>query len=117
MAEVEGAARPQETPCDAGETGEGLFARALPVSRQEAILNALAEKVSSGDVHVAAFLFDRLYGRPSFAPRRTLAVKPEQEYDLRLLDDEELATLDRLLTKCTPGATAASGWNDGKEAL
>ena len=100
---------PRKEPEKTAGASERLFARALLVERQEAILGALAEKAAAGDVHVAAFLFDRLYGRPAAAPTRTLSVPNEESpYDLRKLDDEELATLSHLLDKCMPDGFEAT---------
>jgi hypothetical protein len=83
---------------------ERLFGRVLPVTRQEAILDALAEKAAAGDVQVAAFLFDRLYGRPGTAPKRDPnAAGDGSKLDLRLLDDDEVSTLCAILQKCNVG--------------
>ena len=87
-----------------GIPGEGdmddLFDTALPVRKRREILDALVAKAVNGDLRVAGFLFDRLYGRAGNT-RKTAASEPESSrFDVRRLSEKEFKTLDRLLRKC-----------------
>jgi hypothetical protein len=82
------------------ETRDLLFDEALPPEKRRAILEALAEKAQAGDVRVAAFLFDRLYGRPAAAPAPRPGQSSDSErIDLRRLDDREMETFAGLFEK------------------
>jgi hypothetical protein len=57
-----------------GEDGGGvelarLLGEALPWAKRRAIVDVLVEEAVGGDVRVAEYLLDRLYGRPGLAER------------------------------------------------
>src|SRR5450432_1249915 len=80
---------------------ERLFLEAFPPEKRSALLGALTEKALAGDVRAAAFLFDRIYGRPGAAPKPAESDETDGEHcDLRRLDDREMDVLDCLLEKC-----------------
>jgi len=101
-----GRASADRSRASAEQKWENLFVEALPPEQQREILKALADKAREGDVRVAAFLFDRLYGRPSAARPAPGESDDTERYDLRVLDDTELETLARLLDKCFVGGDA-----------
>ena len=79
---------------------DGLFLEAFPPEKRREILENLAEKAKAGDVRVAAFLFDRCYGRPgaSVSPEDN-AEADMQRFDMSRLDDREMEVFAALLEK------------------
>ena len=85
---------------------EELFEEALPREKQLALVEALVDRAMGGDVRVAEYLFDRIYGRPALAARRTVADEVEMTtMDLSVLDESEVLMLDHLLKKCNAQVT------------
>jgi hypothetical protein len=84
------------------QSEEAIFDEALPPERQRAILEALVKKAGEGDVRIAAFLFDRLYGRPGAAKAATTEGAAGPHFDLSRLADSEFNILVHLLEKCDP---------------
>jgi hypothetical protein len=78
-----------------------LFEEALPVETRCAVLATLVDKAVAGDLRVAEFLFERLYGRPGPTPRTERAEGDDAVHlDLSELDDGEIDTLVHLLGRC-----------------
>ena len=100
-----------------------LFEEAFPLEKRRAILEALAEKALAGDVRVAAFLFDRFYGRPAAVPKPEPSQPADAgRVDLGRLDDEEMDTLAALFRKARdleqrPAELRGSGGRGPAQAL
>jgi len=79
-----------------------LFEEAVPLETRRAVLRKLAQQAVNGDLRVAAFLFDRVYGRPSAAePGEGASDNSGSDFDLDRLNDREFNTVVRLLEKCS----------------
>ena len=98
--------------CVSGDSGEraveetvGLFDAVISLRRRRTILRALAGKAAAGDLQVAAFLFDRIYGRPGVAQAGAVGSPKAAEaetvrLDVRRLNEKEMVTFARLFEKC-----------------
>jgi hypothetical protein len=79
-----------------------LFEETVPLETRRAVLRRLAQLAVDGDLRVAAFLFDRVYGRPTAAePSEGVSDDHGLDFDLDRLNDREFNTVVRLLEKCS----------------
>lgn len=77
---------------------QDLIRETVPREKLKSIIEVMSHLANAGDTKAAAWLFDRLYGRPV----QHLEVSDEAEsvpYDLSRLTEEELDTLERLTRK------------------
>lgn len=91
---------------------QALLAEAVSRDRRKDILEMMMFRALSGDAKCAAFLFDRMYGKPvqhlEIATEETSGPPP---VDLSRLTAEELAVLERLMRK------AAIDGADGEQVI
>jgi hypothetical protein len=99
--------------CD-GEV-ERLFEEALPWEKRRAVLDVLVKEAISGDVRVAEYLIDRLYGRPGMMARAIAAEPEAAPLDMSVLNDEEAIYLADLLGRCETNS-GSQGRGAGGEA-
>ena len=97
-----------------------LFAEVMPRERRRAIVELLVGRAVDGDVRVAMYLFDRLYGRPNIAPAPMgFEEALTTPLDMGALDDMEAANLVDLLERCgfhEPSGERAGGGEEGGRA-
>ena len=92
----------------ASDEDRRLFAETLTPERRRAILVALTEKASAGDVRAGALLLDRIYGRPGASAKQSDEAGTVR-LDLRRLDDGESENFARLFHKCIVDENDGSG--------
>ncbi len=86
---------------EAARGQDRLFEESVPLDKRRAIIDELVKRAAAGDVRVAAFLFDRLYGSPGAAAKPAAAeAKPASHFDLNRLPDKEFDFFVGLLEKC-----------------
>jgi hypothetical protein len=82
---------------------EQLFLEVIPPERRRAILEQITLSAAQGDLRAAAFLFDRIYGKPVGLPNHDESSEANEAEirapDLSRLTDHEVETLACLLRK------------------